>query len=97
MGSKKATHTSFFPVTSTNVGISPKLFGLLVLSLLIHWWILPLKVISSTSPKLLKLNQDHLSKKEFFRSNPYKIEIMITSVIEMFQIPNLCHMTSSTI
>ena len=26
MGSKKAAHTSFFPLTSTNVGISPKFF-----------------------------------------------------------------------
>ena len=39
------------------------------------------KVIPSPSSKLLHLNQDHSSKKYFFWSNPYKIEVMITSHI----------------
>ena len=50
----------------------------------------------SASPKLLNLNQDHHSKKRFFWSNPYKIEV-ITSLIEMLELPNLGHMTTSAI
>ena len=33
-------------------------------------------------------------KKWFFRWNPYKIEIMITSVVEMLELPNFGHMTT---
>ena len=36
--SRKALHTSFSSLTSTNVGISPKTFWLLVLTLLPHWY-----------------------------------------------------------
>ena len=36
-------------------------------------------------------------KVRFVRSNPYKIEIMITSVTEMLEFPNLRHMTTSII
>ena len=36
-------------------------------------------------------------KKWFFWSNPYKIEVMITSPIEMLELPNFGHMTRSTI
>ena len=50
----------------------------------------------STSPKLLSLNQDHPSKKWFFWSNPYKIEVMVTSLIEMLDLPNFGHMTTLT-
>ena len=50
----------------------------------------------STSPKLLSLNQDHPSKKCFFWSNPYKIEVMVTSLIEMLDLPNFGHMTTLT-
>ena len=32
----------------------------------------------------------------FFWSNPYKIEVMITSLIEMLELPNFGHMTIST-
>ena len=55
------------------------------------------KFITSASPKLLNLNQDHPSKKAVFWPNPYKIEIMITSLIEMLELPNFGHMTTSTI
>ena len=54
-------------------------------------------VIPSTSPKLLNLNQDRLPKKQFFWSNPYKIEIMITSLIEMLDSSNFDHIITSTI
>ena len=45
----------------------------------------------------MNLNQDHPSKKCFFWSNPYKIEIMITSLIEMQGLLNFGYMTTSTI
>ena len=33
----------------------------------------------------------------FFWSYPYKIEVMITSLMEMLTLPNFGHMTTSTI
>ena len=51
--------------------------------------------VPSVSPNLLNLNQDHPSKKRFFWSNPYKIEVMITSLTEMLEFPNFGHMTTS--
>ena len=36
----------------------------------------------------LLLNQDHLSRKLFFWSNPYKVDVLITSLTEMLEIPN---------
>ena len=41
--------------------------------------------IPSAIPKLLNFNQEHLSKNWFFRSSPYKIEVMITSPTEMLE------------
>ena len=55
------------------------------------------KSIPSASPKLLNLNQEHPSKKLAFRSNPYKIEMMITSFIEVLELPNFGHMITSTV
>ena len=64
-GGQKASPTSFFPVTSTNVAIVPynflafrfSSFGTLVQNF---------KFVSSASPKLLNLNQDHPSRKSNF-------------------------------
>ena len=55
------------------------------------------KFVPSASPKLLNLNQDHPLKKRFLRSNPYKIEVVITSLIQMLELPNFGHMNTSTI
>ena len=33
-------------------------------------------------------------KNAFFQSNPYKIKVMITSITEMLELPNFCHMTN---
>ena len=55
------------------------------------------KFVPSASTKLLNVNQDHPSKKGFFWSNPYKIEVMITVLIEMLQLPNFGHMITSII
>ena len=93
---KKAPPTSFSPVTSTNIGFGPQnflAFSFNTFATLVQ----NLKFVPSASPKLLNLNQDHPSKKQFFWSNPYKIEVMITFLIEMLQLPNFGHMTTSII
>ena len=51
----------------------------------------------SANPKLLNLNQKDPSKSWFFWSNPYKIEVMIASLIEMLELLNLDHIAISTI
>ena len=38
-----------------------------------------------------------LEKKCFFKSNPCNIDVMITSLIEIQELPNFGHMTTSTI
>ena len=53
------------------------------------------KAIPSASSKLLNLNREHPSKKRFFWSNHYKIELTMTSVIKMLELPNLGHMNAS--
>ena len=85
--------TSFSPVTSTNVGINPQhflAFNFNSFATLVQ----NVRAIPSASPKLLNLNQDHSSK---FWSNPYIIEVMITSLTEMLELPNCSHMTKSII
>ena len=84
LGGAKRPPYQFFPVTSTNVGIghynflsfSFNPFAILVQNF---------KFVPSASPKLLNLNQDHPSKEQFFWSNPYEIEVIITFLIEMLQ------------
>ena len=88
--------TRFSPVTSANVGFGPQnllTFCFNSFATLVQNF----KFVSSASPKLLNLNQDHPSKKRFFWSNPYKIEVMITILIEMLQLPNFGHITISKI
>ena len=86
----------FFPVTSNNVRTSPqnfltfscKPFGTLVWNF---------KFAPSASAELLNLNQDHPSKKAVFWSNPFKIGVVITFLIEMLELTNFGHMNTSTI
>ena len=88
--------TRFSPVTSANVGFGPQnllTFCFNSFATLVQNF----KFVPSASPKLLNLNQDHPSKKRFFWSNPYKIEVMITILIEMLQLPNFGHITISKI
>ena len=52
--------------------------------------------------KLLRLKKyfhsvEVSSSSNIFLSNPYKIEVMITSLIEMLELPNLDQMTRSAI
>ena len=84
------------PVTSTNLGFGPQnflTFSFNPFSTLVQ----NLKFVPSASPKLLNLNQDHPSKKAIFWSNPYRIEVVITFLMEMLQLPNFGHMTTSII
>ena len=85
--------TSFSQVTSTNVGIRSQNF----LSFRFNPFdklVQNFKFVASASRKLLNLNQEHPSKKRFFCSNPYKIEVMTTSLIQMLELPNFGHMTT---
>ena len=78
-----------------NVGISPKNF--LNFSFNPFDTVLKnVKAISSGSPTCT-WTKSTPPKKLFFWSNPYKIEIMITSLIEMLELPNFGHMITSTI
>ena len=95
-GSKKVPSTSSSPVTSTNVGFGPQNFLTFSLNPLVTL-MLNFKFVPSARPKLLNLNQDHPSKKQFFWSSPDKIQVMITFLIEMLQLPNFSHMISSII
>ena len=64
-GSKKASPTSFSPVTSTNVGFGPQnflTFSFNPFTTLVQNF----KFVPSASPKLLNLNLDHPSKKAIF-------------------------------
>ena len=94
-GQKAPPPTSFSPVTSRNVRISPHLLTFSCnsfASLMLNF-----NTIPSASPKLLNLNQKHSSKKWFFWSNRYKMQVMITFFIGMLELPNFGHMTTSTI
>ena len=65
VGDKKSLLTSFFPVTSTNVGISHKkvpTFSFNCFATMVQNF----KAIPGATLKLLNLNQDHPSKKWFF-------------------------------
>ena len=95
-GAKSPPPTSFSPVTSTNVGFGSQnflTFSFNPFATLVQNF----KLVPSASPNLLNLDQDHPSKKWFFWSNPYNIEVVITSLIEMLQLPNFGHMNTSTI
>ena len=96
MGGKKVPPISFSSVTSANVGISPQsvlTFSFDPFATLVQNF----KVEPISSPKLLNLNQDYPSKKGFYWSNLYKIELMMTSLTEMLELPNFSHMTTFTL
>ena len=85
---KKAPRTSLFPVISTNVGIIPQNFLTLNFNPF-STFTENVKAISSAGPKLLNLNQDYFSKKRFFWPNLYKIEVFITFLIKMLELPKI--------
>ena len=76
--------------------LTPKTFWALVLTLLPHW---P-KILSSylvPVPIHWPWTKTTPQKKRFFWSNPYKIEVMITSFTKMLEAPNFGHMTTFTL
>ena len=95
-GGQKGPPTSFSRVTSRNVRTSFQNFLTFSFNLLPYWckisgsYLVPL-------PNYWTWTKTTPQKKRFFWSNPYKIEIMITSVIEMLELPNFGHMTTSTV
>ena len=94
---QKGPHTSFSPVTSTNVGTSPKTFWLLVLMVFPHWCKISILYLVLV-PNYWTWTKSTLQKIVlFFCLNPYKVEVMIISFIEMLELPNFCPMTASTI
>ena len=93
---QKGPRYQFSPETSTNVRTSPKTFWLLVLTFLPH-------CCKISSPDLMAVlnywtwTKITPEKKQFFWLNPYKVEVMITSLIEMLVLPNFVHITTPTI
>ena len=64
-GAKRSPRTSFSPLTSTNVRCDPQNF-LAFNSNPFATLVQNFKFVTSASPKLLNLNQDHPSKKAIF-------------------------------
>ena len=95
-GEEKSPPTSISPGTSTNVGIRSQKFLTFSFSSLATL-VQNVNFVPSASPKLSNLNQDHPSKKEFFWSNLYKIEVIIIFLIEMLQLPKFGHIATSII
>ena len=95
-GQKAPPPTSFSAVTSTNVWFGPQNFLTFSFNPFVTL-VQNFKFVPSASPKLSNLNHDRSSKKRFFWSNFYKIEVVITFFTEMLQLPNFGHMTTSVI
>ena len=91
---QKNVFTDFYPLTFPNVRVSPH-NSLNFSSNLFATLLENFKAIPSASPKLSDLNQDHSSQKYFFRSNPYKIEVMMSSLTEILEVVNFGHMPTS--
>ena len=92
----KSPPYQFSPITSTNAEVRPQdfvTFSFNTFATLMS----NCKAILSASTRSLNLNQDHPQKKWFFWSNPYKIEVIITSLIEINELPDFGHMMPSTI
>ena len=86
----------FSPVTSRKVGISPQNFLNFSINFLPHCCIIS-SLYLVPIPNYLTWTKITPQKKRFFWPYPYKIEIMIISLIEMLGLPNFGHMTISTI
>ena len=76
--------------------LAHKTFWLLGLTLLQHWCKFSSLYLASV-PNYWTWTQTNPQKNRFFWSNPYKIEVVITSLMEMLQLPNFGHMNTSTI
>ena len=88
--------TSFSPVISTNAKFGPKnflTFSVNPFDTLVQNF----KFVPSASPNYWTWTKTTAQKKRFFWSNPHKIEVMITFLIEMLELPNFGHMTTCII
>ena len=90
-GIKKTTATIFSLQLLQTQELAPKTFLLSFLTLWPHW-------CKISRPKLVPVQIIELEaraplKKSFFWSNSWNIEIMITSLVEMLELPNFGHMT----
>ena len=95
-GGQKGPPTSFSTVTSRNVGISLQNY--------LNFIFNPFVTLAQNSslylvpiPTSWTWSKTNLQKKRFFWSNPFKIEVFITSLREVLELPNFVHMTTSTI
>ena len=95
-GGKKAPLPVFPLLLPQMEELALKTFWLLVLTFFPHWckisslYLVPVpnyRTWTKTTPQ----------KKWFFWSDPYKLEVMINSLIEMLELPNFGHITTSTI
>ena len=95
-GVQKGPTTTFSHITSTNIRISSENFLTFSFS---HFSTLVLNFnpIPSASPKLLNLNQKHLSKKFLFCQIVIKLEAMKASFSEMLELQNCGHMSTFTL
>ena len=88
----KTPPISFPPVSSTKTVTSHKNILTLSLTLLSHWCNVP-RLYLVPVPNYWAWTKG--TKERFFSSNPYKIELIIFSPIEMLL--NIGHMTTSTV
>ena len=88
--------TSFSAVTPTNVWLDPKIFWLIVSTFLRHLHKISKRYLEPV-PNYWTWTKSTSQNIWFFLWNPYKIQVMITSVIKMLQLPNFGHMATSTI
>ena len=93
---KNSAPTSFSPVTSTNVGTSPKNFLTFTFNPFAHWCIISRPYLAP-GPNYWTWTKTTPRKKGHFWSNSYEIEVMITSLIEMLELPYFGQITTSTI
>ena len=75
--------------------LAPQTFWLLVWTPLIHLCKI-LRLYLVPVPNYWTWTRSTPQKNRFFWSNPYKIKVMITSLIVMLGLPNLGHMTTFT-
>ena len=95
-GGAKRPPTSFSPVTSTNIGIKPRNFLIFSLTHFPHRCrILSLYLV--LFPNYWTWAKINPQQKWFFWSNLQKFEVVITSLIEILELPNFDQVTRSTI
>ena len=91
----KRPPTSFSTVTPINIGVRPKNFWLIVSTFLPYLRKISRRYLMPV-PNYWPWTKSAPQKHCFFLWNPYKIEVMITSVMKKLELPNFGHMTTSS-